>query len=167
MTVVFDALEDVAKPALDPDRLWCSACGGEGAVLEDTDHYIARMHCWSCKAERAPQEPGRKRASPDDLIGADDSIHEVRELDAGVPPIAYRDDSRIGQDKCAEICAEIGMELMANNHLDAFTVGHMDEQWRAMKRRLFYKGRAEYERAQAVLCMVAEGRNDFSPRGGV
>ena len=168
MTVIMNALPhvDPVDHVKDPDRLYCPTCHSRGTVIDQIDHGTRRrVACKACEHERFPSAPDFGRAEPDDLIGAYDAIHEVRLLDDGVPPVAYRDDARIGQEKVAKIRAEIGMDLMTEHHWAAFKIGYVNAQVRAMSRRLFYKGRAQYERAQAVTRMVAEGRKDFSERG--
>lgn len=66
-------------------------------------------------------------------------------------PQFFPDEHGIGQKRIAEIRAELAMQEMGNAAPDAFDVGRVNEEWRAMKRRIFYRNRAEYERAKAIL----------------
>lgn len=46
------------------------------------------------------------------------------------------------------IAMEVAMSGMAEAAHDAFCLGYVNPQWRAMKRRLFYYFRAQYEAAK-------------------
>lgn len=46
---------------------------------------------------------------------------------------------------------EVSMKAMGESALDAFSTGYVNDKWRAMKRRLFARFRAEYEAAKREL----------------
>lgn len=69
----------------------------------------------------------------------------------GTPVHIYPDPYNIGQRREAEIALESGRKVMAENYFEAFRPGYVMPEWRAMRRRLFYAGRAEFEQAKAVL----------------
>lgn len=76
-------------------------------------------------------------------------------INTGEPVHTYPDPYRLGQRKEAEIAKASGMKLMTESYLEAFRVGYIDPEWRAMRRRQFAAGRAEYEQAKAVLKVLS------------
>lgn len=66
-------------------------------------------------------------------------------------PSFYPDAYRIGQDAVARIHLDMAEEQMASAAPDAFDRGYQNDKWRAMKRRLFAKARADHDRAKGVL----------------
>lgn len=66
-------------------------------------------------------------------------------------PQPFPDEFGIGQRKVAQIRAETAMTAMGRAVRDAFSTGHVSDEWRAMQRRLFYRYRAQYERAKGIL----------------
>ncbi len=70
-------------------------------------------------------------------------------MDTKVKP--FPDEFNIGQRKVAMIRLKIAADEMVEHHMDAFDRGPVNEEWRAMKRRLFAKARKEHDRALAIL----------------
>ena len=66
-------------------------------------------------------------------------------------PQPFPDDYGIGQKTVARIRLDMAAEQMAEAAHDAFDRGYQNDKWRAMKRRMFAKARAEHDRAKAVL----------------
>ena len=66
-------------------------------------------------------------------------------------PTPLPDEYGIGQEKVARIRMEVSMKCMGEVVFDAFTPNYRDPEWRAMSRRIYYKNRAEYDRAKAIL----------------
>lgn len=74
--------------------------------------------------------------------------HVTNFHEAGQP---FPDCFGIGQQKVASIRLEMARRDMAKAAPDAFSLGYVNPEWRAMQRRLFAAARADYERAKAVL----------------
>ncbi len=66
-------------------------------------------------------------------------------------PTPFPDEFNIGQAKVAKIHLEMAKAEMAETYLDAFQLGYVNDEWRAMKRRLFASARKEHDRATAIL----------------
>ena len=64
---------------------------------------------------------------------------------------AYRDPYGLGQHFEASLALSGAEQILAETARDAFCVGHINEDWRAMQRRRFYEARAQHDRAKAAL----------------
>ena len=60
------------------------------------------------------------------------------------------------QDVRPEIRAEVAMSSMADVVRDAFSLGYVTPEWRAMSRRIYYHFRKQYDDAQREM---ANGRS--------
>lgn len=63
----------------------------------------------------------------------------------------YSDPCGLGQRKVAEIHRDQAVAEMARHAPDAFDVGYVSPEWRAMRRRRFAEARADHDRAKAIL----------------
>lgn len=61
------------------------------------------------------------------------------------------DPYRLGQEWEAQNSIASANEIMAETVGDAFKVGYINEDWRAMQRRRFYAAQGQYDRAKLVL----------------
>ena len=61
-----------------------------------------------------------------------------------------KDESRVGQVRCAEIQMEVAVSTMKSAYDGAFMKPNLDADFKAMYRRIFYMGRREYDEAKAV-----------------